>query len=114
MTQPWSGGYVADIAYIEGFYIQQSPVRMALACLLGSVAAEMPAPDDQACYLELGCGVGVGALLIAASNPAWKVVAVDYNPAHIAIANDLARTAGLSNIQFLEANVVELAEGAAG
>lgn len=114
MTQSWSGGYVADIAYIEGFYIQQSPVRMALACLLGGVAAEMPAPDDPACYLELGCGVGVGALLIAASNPAWKVVAIDYNPAHIAIANGLARAAGLSNIQFLEADIVELAEGAAG
>lgn len=113
MTQSWSGGYVADIAYIEGFYIQQSPVRMALACLLGGVAAEMPAPDDQACYLELGCGVGVGAMLIAASNPAWKIVAVDYNPAHIAIANDLARAAGLSNIRFIEADVVEIAEGAA-
>ena len=114
MTQSWSGGYVADIAYIEGFYIQQSPVRMALACLLGGVAAEMPAPGDQACYLELGCGIGVGALLIAASNPAWKVVAVDYNPAHIAIANGLARAAGLSNIQFIEADVVELADGIAG
>jgi len=114
MTQSWSGGYVADIAYIEGFYIHQSPVRMALACLLGGVAAEMPAPGEQACYLELGCGVGVGALLIAASNPAWKVIAVDYNPAHIAIANGLARAARIDNIRFIEADVVELADGAAG
>lgn len=114
MTQAWSSGYVADIAYIEGFYIQQSPVRMALACLLGGVAAEMPAPDDEACYLELGCGIGVGALLLAASNPAWKVIAVDYNPAHIAMANSLARAARIDNIQFLEADIVELANGAAG
>jgi SAM-dependent methyltransferase len=113
MTQAWSGGYVADVAYIEGFYIQQSPVRMAAACLLGGVAAEMPAPDDEACYLELGCGVGIGALLIAASNPAWKVVAVDYNPAHIAIANSLARSARIDNIQFLEADIIELANGGA-
>jgi SAM-dependent methyltransferase len=114
MTQSWSGGYVADIAYVEGFYIQQSPVRMTLASLLGGVAAEMPAPDDEACYLELGCGVGLGALLIAASNPAWRIVAVDYNPAHIAIANSLARAARIDNVQFLEADVIELAEGAAG
>lgn len=113
MNQAWSGGYVADVAYIEGFYIQQSPVRMAASCLLGGVAAEMPTPDDEACYLELGCGVGVGALLIAASNPAWKVVAVDYNPAHIAIANGLARAARIDNIHFLEADVVELANGGA-
>lgn len=111
MNQAWSGGYVADVTYVEGFYIQQSPVRMAAACLLGGVTAEMPAADEAACYLELGCGIGVGALLIAASNPAWKVVAVDYNPAHIAIANGLARAARIDNIQFLESDIVELAAG---
>ena len=31
MSQSWNSGYVADIAYVEGFYIQQSPARMALA-----------------------------------------------------------------------------------
>ncbi len=60
MTQSWRGGYVADIAYIEGFYVQQSPARMALACLFGNVAAELPQPNDDATYLELGCGVGIG------------------------------------------------------
>ena len=56
MSQSWTSGYVADVAYIEGFYIQQSPARMALACLFGNVAVDLPEPDDQACYLELGCG----------------------------------------------------------
>ena len=62
MNQSWTSGYVADIAYIEGFYVQQSPARMALACLFGNVAPEVPEPDDPACYLELGCGLGIGAL----------------------------------------------------
>ncbi len=105
----WSGGYVADIAYIEGVYSQQSPARMVLACLIGNVAADLPGPDDPAHYLELGCGRGMGALLIAASNPAWRVTAIDYNPAHIAIASALARAAGLSNIDFLEADLATLA-----
>ena len=48
MTQSWSGGYVADIPYVEGFYIQQSPIRMALACLLGNVAVDLPEPQDEA------------------------------------------------------------------
>ena len=39
MTQSWTSGYVADIAYIEGFYVQQSPARMALGCLFGNVEA---------------------------------------------------------------------------
>ena len=57
MNQSWTSGYVADIAYIEGFYVQQSPARMALACLFGNVAVDLPEPDDAACYLELGCGL---------------------------------------------------------
>ena len=105
----WSGGYVADVEYIEGFYRQQSPARMALACLIGNVAVDLPGLDDPAHYLELGCGRGMGALLIAASNPAWQVTAIDYNPAHVAIGLGLARAAGLSNIRFLETDLSTLA-----
>jgi Predicted methyltransferase regulatory domain/Methyltransferase domain len=109
MTPSWSSGYVTDIAYIEGFYVQQSPARMVLASLLGNVAAELPNSDDEACYLELGCGVGIGALVTAASNPGWQVTAIDYNPAHIAIGAGLARAARLDNIRFMEADLAQLA-----
>jgi hypothetical protein len=112
MTQSWTSGYVADIAYIEGFYIQQSPARMALACLFGNVEVDLPGPDDAASYLELGCGCGIGALLTAASNPGWQVTAIDYNPAHIAIGAGLARAARLDNIRFLEADLSQLAGSA--
>ena len=112
MSQSWTSGYVADIAYIEGFYVQQSPARMALACLSGNVAVDLPEPDDAACYLELGCGCGIGALLTAASNPGWQVTAIDYNPAHIAIGTRLARTARIDNIRFLEADLSRLATSA--
>jgi hypothetical protein len=109
MTQSWNSGYVTDISYIEGFYVQQSPARMVLACLLGNVAADLPKPDDEAHYLELGCGIGVGALVTAASNPGWQVTAIDYNPAHIAIGAGLARAARLDNIRFIEADLAQLA-----
>src|SRR4030095_355344 len=113
MNQPWNSGYVADIAYIEGFYVQQSPARMALACLFGNVAPDVPEPDDPACYLELGCGVGIGALLTAASNPGWQITAIDYNPAHIAIGAGIARAARIDNIRFLEADLSQLAASGA-
>jgi predicted methyltransferase family protein/methyltransferase family protein len=112
MNQAWSSGYVADVPYVEGFYVQQSPARMVLTCLLRGVVAELPAPTDEACYIELGCGMGFGALMTAASNPGWKVVAIDYNPAHIAVGVGLARAAGLDNIEFLEADVSQLSPGA--
>src|SRR4029453_9402217 len=112
MNQSWTSGYVTDIAYIEGFYVQQSPARMVLACLFGNVAAELPQPDDGATSLGLGCGTGIGALITAASNPGWQVTAIDYNPAHIAIGSGIARAARLDNIRFIEADLAGLATSA--
>jgi len=110
----WGGGYVTDITYMAGWYRQQSPTIMSLACLLGGVAAPMPGPDDPVHYIELGCGQGLGAMLLAASNPAWRITAVDFNPAHIAAAREWAAEGGLTNVSFLEADLSTLAEDPAG
>ena len=106
----WGGGYVTDITYMTGYYRQQSPSVIALGCLLGGVASPLPGPDDPLSYLELGCGQGFGALVLAASNPHWKVTAIDFNPAHIAAARAWAAQAGLDNVSFLEADLATLAE----
>ena len=108
----WGGGYVTDITYMTGYYRQQSPAMMTLACLLGGVASPMPGPDDPVSYLELGCGQGFGALVLAASNPHWKVTAIDFNPAHVAAARAWAAEAAIDNITFLEADLSTLAEDA--
>ncbi len=106
----WGSGYVTDITYMTGYYRQQSPSVMALACLLGGVASPLPGPDDPVSYLELGCGQGFGALIQAASNPHWTVTAIDFNPAHVAAARAWAAQAGIDNIRFLEADLSTLAE----
>ncbi len=106
----WGSGYVTDVTYMTGYYRQQSPVMISLACLLGGVASPLPGRDDPISYLELGCGHGFGALILAASNPHWKVTAIDFNPAHIAAARAWAAEAAIENIQFIEADLSTLAE----
>ena len=106
----WGGGYVTDITYITGYHRPQSPTVMSLAALLGNIATPMPGPDEPVSYLELGCGQGFGALVLAASNPRWIVTAIDFNPAHIAEARSWAAKAGLGNIRFLEADLSTLSE----
>ena len=108
----WGGGYVTDIAYLSGYYRQQSPTDLAVACLLGNVATDIPAVYEAMSYLELGCGRGLGALVLAASNPGWHVTGIDFNPAHIAEARQLAAMAGLTNISFHEADLATLADEA--
>ena len=108
MSGSWNGGYVTDTGYLPGWYGQQSPMHMAMTCLLMGVACDLPDADAPLHYLELGCGLGFGALVLAAGNPSWGVTGIDFNPAHIALARSVARDAGLTNVTFLEADLATL------
>jgi SAM-dependent methyltransferase len=106
----WGGGYVTDVGYTSGYYREQSPRHLALACLINGVEPPDMSSEAPLTYLELGCGQGYGALVQAASNPLWQVVAIDFNPAHVASARALAAAAGIGNVQFIEADLATLAE----
>ncbi len=101
----WGGGYITDIAYMPGFYRQQMPATMALVALLGGFAAMAPKRDESFHFVDLGCGLGHSALLMAAANPGWRVTGIDFNPGHIAGARRLARQAGVGNVRFIEADL---------
>ena len=102
----WSHGYVSDVEYLPGFYADQAPGHLQLACLIKGV--EPPLKDRSFEYCELGCGQGTTACLIAAANPQAKIVAIDFNPAHIARARRNAADYGLDNIEFVESSFDEL------
>ena len=106
----WGRGAVTDIACLPGYQPEQSPHHLAAACLIAGVEAGLPGPADPFRYVDLGCGPGFGALVLAASNPGWQVLGIDINPAHIAAARALAAAAGLANARFLEADLATLAE----
>ncbi|MGH7063672.1 MAG: class I SAM-dependent methyltransferase [Stellaceae bacterium] len=105
----WGGGYVTDTPYVPGYYRDQSPLHLNLACLLGGFAGLDLGPGRRLCYLELGCGQGFVTLALAACNPAWTVIGVDFNPAHIAAAREFAATARIANARFIEADLATLA-----
>ncbi len=106
----WGGGYVTDVAYLLGFHPEQSPAHMALTALINGVASEVIEQPEGLSYLELGSGLGFSALLLAASNPSWRVTAIDFNPEHIAESRAFAAEVGLRNITFLEADLAALAD----
>ncbi len=110
----WGEGYVTDVAYMPGYYRQQSPLHLHLACLLGSVAGLNARPDAPLTYLDLGCGFGFGALALAASNPGWRVIGIDFAPAHVVTARALAAEARIGNAAFLEADLATLADTKVG
>ncbi len=106
----WSHGYVSDVEYLPGFYADQTPGHLQLACILNGF--EPPLSTQHFSYCELGCGQGTTASVIAAANPLAHVTAIDFNPAQIARAQRRARDCGLTNIMFLEQSFEELKNAA--
>jgi SAM-dependent methyltransferase len=104
--QSWADGYVVDVEYTHGFYRELTPALLRFVTILGGVQA---ADTDKAfTYFELGCGQGYTTALLAAANPHGRFYGVDFNPTHILGARELARDAGLGNVEFLEKSFAEL------
>lgn len=103
----WDHGYVTDVAYTAQFFRETTPGWIAAAALLlGHRPPDLSGPFH---YADLGCGNGIGALVVAATCPQAEVWGFDFNPAHIEQATALAARAGLPNARFAEASFAELA-----
>lgn len=105
----WTAGYASDVEYTAGFYREQSPVYLNFACVLNGYE---PIPLDKPfTYFELGFGRGLTATVLAAGNPNGKFYAADFNPAHVAGAQQIAEAAKVDNLTLLENSFEDLALG---
>jgi SAM-dependent methyltransferase len=105
----WTAGYTADIEYVAAFYREQSPTHLNFACLANGF--EPVSIDRPYTYCELGSGRGLTIDVLAAANPGGHFYGVDFNPAHVRGARQLAETAGLTNVTLLENSFEELVDG---
>ncbi len=69
-----------------------------------------PAPAGECRVLELGCGDGGNALSIAQTLPGARVLGVDASPGAIERGAELARAAGLENVELRCATFEQLGE----
>jgi SAM-dependent methyltransferase len=67
--------------------------------------AAIPEASD---ILVAGCGTGLDAISIASGAPSARVLAVDASARSLAYAVRMVRRAGLSNVEFLHADLMEL------
>jgi SAM-dependent methyltransferase len=93
----WTSGYVADIGYTYGYYLELNPQRVKLAFLnAGLVAPEF----GTAC--ELGFGQGLSANMHAAASVcSWH--GTDFNPSQAGFAQELAAASGANAHLYDEA-----------
>lgn len=98
----WTAGYVADVGYTYGYYLELNPLRAKMAFLnAGLVCPEV----GTAC--ELGFGQGMSANLhAAASVTQWH--GTDFNPAQAGFAQELAQASG-AGAQLLDEAFIDFA-----
>lgn len=85
----WDEGYVSEIDYTYGYYLELNPHRIKLAFALAGLH-----PPEVKTAVELGFGQGMSVLLHgAASDISWY--GNDFNPAQAAFARSLANEGGL-------------------
>ncbi len=106
--QAWMEGYESDIEYTTGYYREQEPDFLNLCLVTQGIS---PIDIEQGfTYCELGCGLGLTSLIMAANYPQGKFYAIDFNPSHITRARSIAAQAGLDNIVFLEKSFADVDE----
>jgi SAM-dependent methyltransferase len=85
------------------------------ALLVDSYLAQVPGLADRlraGCrLLELGCGTGHAARLIATAFPATQVVGLDLSATAIATAGTIAEEEGITNASFVEGTAAEPPDG---
>jgi SAM-dependent methyltransferase len=103
----WSHGYPADSPYTLSYQPGQAPGLLQLSCAMVGVDWSPPA---HAVVADIGCGRGYTVNTLAAANPQWTVLGLDYNPAHVAEAAELAESVGLSNAVFIDADLAAMSD----
>jgi SAM-dependent methyltransferase len=95
---PDLGGYMSAVSYPAYFAAQLAPA--AIAGVLGLDGEAGPAAAGAFRLLDIGCGPGIGAALIAAAHPEAMVEGIDGLPAHVAQGRAFAAQCGVGNLSL--------------
>lgn len=102
----WNEGYFTDSTYTYGYYRELSPNFMRWCLLAKGIAA--PEITEESFHCELGFGQGISANIHAAATPG-KFFGTDFNPAHAAHAQELAKASD-SGANFFEDSFEEFSK----
>jgi len=100
-------GYVANMEYVHNYCREMSP--SALNFVLVMQGMEPVRLDQGFSCCDLGCGQGLSSNIFASCHPEGEFHGIDFNPAHILGAREMARQAKLENVTFWEASFDALA-----
>ena len=109
MSNKLDAGSLAGIEDPGTFRSYQNPALLNYVAAAAGYAPRPLRPGFR--YLELGCGKGVTANVMAAASPQGEFWGVDVHAEHIAGARRQAEESGLANITFVDRAFADLPGG---
>lgn len=97
--------------YVHGYDARESTrLQDQAATLVELLHADTVYPAGSR-VLEAGCGVGAQTLTLARSSPGAQITSIDIAAASVGEARRQARAAGLANVRFAQADILNLPYG---
>jgi SAM-dependent methyltransferase len=101
------------MSYVHGYDAREVERLQDQAGTLVELLHVDTAYPPGATVLEAGCGVGAQTVTLAAHSPAARLVSVDISAESLAEAQRRVEAAGLTNVEFLRADIFDLPFAAA-
>ena len=96
------------VTYVHGYDERESDRLQDQAGALVTLLHSDTAYPPNARVLEAGCGVGAQTITLARNSPCARFIAVDHSAASLAAARRRIADAGLTNVEFLLADIFHL------
>jgi SAM-dependent methyltransferase len=100
-------GYNVSVGYTATFFAELAPHWLDFC--MRAQGFDSPGAGASYRYADLGCGAGFHLCLLAAANPQAEFVGVDFD-ADFTRSQKLAEEVGLTNVRFVQADFLDLAE----
>ncbi len=95
-------------AYVHGYEgRERERLRDQAGALIGLLHSDTSYPAGSA-VLEAGCGVGAQTLTLARQSPGARFTSVDVSAESLAVAKQATDAAGVTNVQFQQADIFAL------
>ncbi|WP_424359827.1 class I SAM-dependent methyltransferase [Methanocella sp. MCL-LM] len=94
--------------YVHGYSDRENFRLHDQACTLEELLHHDTVYPAGSRILEAGCGVGAQTVILAAKSPGARITSVDLSPVSIEQAKSLAASKGITNVEFITADIFDL------
>src|SRR5437879_11268699 len=94
--------------YVHGYHRRENERLQDQAGMLADLLHADSAYSSGSTVLEVGCGVGAQTVTLARRSPGARFTSVDVSAASIVEARRRATRAGLTNVEFRQADIFAL------